>query len=135
MYGWLLAGILGLSAFGVGAVKDRTIDRLRADLGTQRDTIVELEGAAERAAVALADCQSVNDRNAESRRQANTQAAEAVARANADALRAEARVAEVNDFMREYRKNAGNECYRMGGDELPADFVKRVFSPATEADN
>jgi len=131
LYGWALSGILLLTTFGVSMWKDKQIDALEAAIDTQRDTIAVMKVTAGRSTIALADCQAVNDKNAAARDRATRRAEEAVSQARVAGQLAEARIAETNEFMKEYRENAGNECYRLAGDELPADFVKRVFRPAS----
>jgi len=131
MYGWLLALLMAVTAFGVGAWKNNKIDRLSTTIVTQQDLIIAKDIIASSNAIEIQECKDTNTANAKAQADLETQVVNAiqlVAEANTNMRTKEQ---AIEQQAKEFRESADDQCYKMDGDELPTDFVDSVYNSST----
>jgi len=128
MYGWLLAILMGVATFGVGAWKNNTIDRLDGVIASQQKLLIAKEVIELANQVEITECKDINIANTKAQLDLKAKvkvAMDLVAKANTTIMGQELDIAKQS---KEFRESADDQCYKMDGDELPTDFVDSVYS-------
>jgi len=128
MYGWLLAILMGVATFGVGAWKNNTIDRLDEVIASQQKLLIAKEVIELANQVEITECKDINIANTKAQLDLKAKvkvAMDLVAKANTTIMGQELDIAKQS---KEFRESADDQCYKMDGDELPTDFVDSVYN-------